>query len=184
MGPNLHLLTSLRSVRLCPAFINGTVGPHFAYAISTGFAITEATVGPKFNCTRFATSAITNWIVDLLFSIDKKTSFKVPTLHLLTSLRSVRLCPAGINGTVGPNFAYAISTSFAIAEATVGSNFNCTRFATSSAIPNGIVGFLFTIDKEPSFEVREGQNLESGKSIIFRIKRVNVDLSGLDIAGH
>ena len=108
MGSNLHLLISLRSVRLCLAFINGTVGPSFEYAISTGFAITEATVGPKFNCTRFATSAITNWIVSLLFSIDK----------------------------------------------------------------------------EPSFEVRVGQNLEGGKSIIFRIKRFNDDMSGLDIAGH
>ena len=107
-----------------------------------------------------------------------------PTLHLLTSLRSVRLCPAGINGPVGPNFAYAISTGFAITEATVGPNFNCTRFATSSAITNGVVGFFSTIDKEPSFEVRVGQNIEGRKSIIFRIKRVIDDLSGLDIPGH
>ena len=106
-----------------------------------------------------------------------------PNLHLLTSLRSVRLCPAFINGTVGPNFEYAISPGFAITEATVGPKFNCTRFATS-AITNWIVGLLFSIDKEPSFEVRVGQNLEGGKSIIFRIKRVNDDLSGLDIAGH
>ena len=106
-----------------------------------------------------------------------------PTLHLLTSLRSVRLCPAGINGPVGPNFAYAISTGFAITEATVGPKFNCTRFATS-AITNWIVGLLFSIDKEPSFEVRVDQKLEGRTSIIFRIKRVNDDLSGLDIAGH
>ena len=106
-----------------------------------------------------------------------------PTINLLTSLRSVRLCPAGINGPVGPNFAYAISTGFAITEATVGPKFNCTRFATS-AITNWIVGPLFSIDKEPSFEVRVDQKLEGRTSIVFRIKRVNDDLSGLDIAGH
>ena len=104
-------------------------------------------------------------------------------LHLLISLRSVRLCLAFINGTVGPSFEYAISTGFAITEATVGPKFNCTRFATS-AITNWIVGLLFSIDKEPSFEVRVDQKLEGRTSIIFRIKRVNDDLSGLDIAGH
>ena len=106
-----------------------------------------------------------------------------PTINLLTSLRSVRLCLAIINGTFGPKFTYDLSTGSAIIKATIGPKFNCTHFATS-AITNGIVGLLFTIDKEPSFEVMVGQNIEGGKSIIFRIKRVNDDLSGLDIAGH